>query len=371
MTYITGWRNKTSVFIAADSAITYEQESLQNVKIWSDVSTFGETHIIEKDKVVQEQWLKIYNFNNRLILAFAGNVSEAYEAIEWLKMVLEVNEQPDLRDIFKNICNGRQISIIAGFVENEQPVLISVNANGTSGYKEHLVYEAAHSGTIDKEFIRYTQEFYDEIKNVHHTDEQILVSMCSVIQSYKYVKPTIPNGVGGLISGTRVDKYGVSWQKDIAYIPIQYNGSTLNSTQLSDLFGKAEIISVLIRDNLVFISNPYTHWRFSRRPFGNYQPKKVIESEKWSESRLTWVNNWSQSVNQLIDEFTYDYYVFISKALPIVVSVFSKEFLEREQIFTYKPENQALMFNSELLLGFLLEVLNPEDDEFTVKTFFD
>lgn len=371
MTYITGWRNQTSVFIAADSAITYELESLQNVKIWSDVSTFGEPHIIQDDKIIQEQCLKIYNFNNRVILAFAGNVSEAYEAIEWLKMVLEVNEQRDLRVIFNNICNGRKISIIAGFIENEQPILISVNAIGISGYKEHAVFEPAYSGTIDSKFIRYTQEFYNESKNIQHTDEQILVSMCSVIQSYKYVNPTIPNGVGGLISGIRVDKLGASWQKDIAYIPIQYNGSMLNTTQLSDLFGKAEIISVIIRDDLVFISNPYTHWRFSRMPFGGCQPKKVTESEKWNESRLAWTNNWYQSVNQIIDTFTYDYYVFISKTLPIVISVFSKDFLAKKQIFIYNQEKQVLMFNSESLKGFLLEVLNPEDDEFTVKFFFN
>ncbi|WP_027003086.1 hypothetical protein [Hugenholtzia roseola] len=371
MTYITGWRNQTSVFIAADSAITYEQESLENAKIWSDVSTFGETHIIGNDKVVQEQWLKIYNFNNKLILAFAGNVSEAYEAIKWLKMVLEVNEQPDLRGSFKYIYNTyRKISIIAGFVENEQPVLISVNANGTSGYKEHLVYEDAYSGTIDAEFIKHTQEFYNEIRNSEQTDEQILISMCSVIQSYKYVKPTITNGVGGLISGIRVDKFGVSWQKDIAYIPIQYNGAILNGTELSEIFGNAEIISVLIRDNLVFVNNPYTHWRFSRRPFGNYQPIRILESESWKESRFTWANNWSHSVNQLIDECTYDYYVFISKTLPIVISVFSKEFLTKKQVFMYNQEKQAFMLNSELLLDFLLKILIPEDDEFTIKTFF-
>ncbi|WP_017730730.1 hypothetical protein [Nafulsella turpanensis] len=377
MTYITGWKNKTSVFIAADSAITYDNKaSVENAKVWSDVSTFGEKHILASERVTQEQWLKIYNLEDRLILAFAGNVRTAHETIDILKFALNNSEWRDIKGCFEHVCKeygGGEVRIIAGFIENEMPILVSYDCNSVKGYKEHDFFEPVHAGSISSEFVEYSNQLFFELRHRTINDEQNLVSICAVFQSFKYVADLIGQGVGGHFSGIRIDKFGIHWQKDISYFPFQHNGQNLQSFHLSDVFGEAQAVTVVVRDNLEFIGNTFTHFRFSRRPFGNYQPKAVLESQEWQDKRFNWACKWSEEVNHIIDILDADYFIFISTKLPIIISVFSKEFIEAFSLFELKVEGEekAFFFNSETLFDFVKSLTTPVDDEFTVQLFVD
>lgn len=188
MTYILGWKNQSSVFLTADTAITYNAPSIINAKKWSTMSTFGEKHILDDNNIIQEQWLKIYNIDDKLILAFAGMVNTAHATIESLKFSLNCSSWRDIKGCFKNVCqnySGGEVQIIAGFIENENPILISYNCNTSGGFKEHEVYEPVHGGRIGEEFKTYSNRLVAILKDAKFNDEQILATICGACQSFK------------------------------------------------------------------------------------------------------------------------------------------------------------------------------------------
>ncbi len=372
MTYITGWKNKTSVFITADSAITYKKD-IEQIGIRDEYTSFGEKNIIMLDKIVQEEWLKIYNIDDKIILAFAGEVSEIPTAIEILECDLKDYGINKIRDALQRACLGRRIAIIAGLYENNKPVLISMNANKEPGFKEHTEYEVVHAGSenasVMENLKRYSNEICgllkeDEDNGNRYSEDEKLVLICAVMQSYRYLEINALNeGIGGFMFGIRLDMSGIHWHKDVAYIPMSYEGQPITSYNLNEIYGDANTIGMFARENIIWLGTPYTEYPLSI--FANFAPKQVLKTKEWSETRNKWATKWNGSVFEKYENLDVDYFIFINKKKPVVILTFPKE----NPLFYFNINKRTLSFSEEGLNFFNEKLTNRMDKEITIIPF--
>src|SRR5690554_1088686 len=126
MTYILGWKNYSSVFLVGDSVITFEHpKSYGSKSTFRDKSTFGEDHIYEEEKTVSETYLKLYNLNDYVVLAISDDLDDAHEGIKFFKLYLE--NDFDIELAFINSFKDKDVGVIAGYMDDDVPRLISYN----------------------------------------------------------------------------------------------------------------------------------------------------------------------------------------------------------------------------------------------------
>jgi len=364
MTYILGWKNYNSVFLVGDSVITIEHPNTDgNRNTFRNQTTFGEDHIYEEGKTVSERWLKLYDLESKVILAISGTVEEAYEGINFLKMYLKT--KIDIKEAFENSFRDRDVGIIAGYMEDDIPRLISYNCKGHRGTHEHSFFEVVHSGLIDNSFEDQTEEFFSQIESKPWNEDQILTSIIAVTQSFCFQENIIIRGVGGFFSGIRVNKDGVNWQKDLAFIPFSYNGKDLESNQLAEIFGKATPVMTQIRDSkLLSCSSLVGDIKKARQTFSNFQPEKGVNPEILKNQQSEWDAKWDVKLNKNCDLLDSDFYIFYNIQKPIVALVYSKN------TKPFEIEDGKIKFKYPNLKSFIIEVFSAVDDDLTLYTSF-
>ncbi|QYH40007.1 hypothetical protein GYM62_14870 [Algoriphagus sp. NBT04N3] len=366
MTYILGWKNYTSVFLVGDSVITIEHPNVDgNKNTFRNQTSFGEDHIYEDGKTVSEKWLKLYDLKGKIIIAISGNVRDAYEGIESLNKAIASQAKFDLRQEIKYSFFGKEAGIIIGFIENEEPVLISCHCNGYPSFIEHSPYEVVHSGTIHQRFKDQTQSAFSQFTKNDWNDDQILASIIAVAQSFCFQEDIISQGVGGFFSGIRMDRTGVAWQPDLVFFPFSYNGMELQNNQVSEIFGAIRPVMTQVRDSILYsCSSAIKDVKKFKRPFANFQPEEIIKSEGWIDARLKWAAKWGRELNENWEECKADYYIFYNTDKPIVALVYSNEkkpFVVNDNSFGSTKED----------FYFLLTILSSKaDEELTLYTEF-
>jgi hypothetical protein len=360
MTYILGWKNYNSVFLVGDSVITFEHpKSYGNKNTFREKTTFGEDHIYEEEKTVSETWLKLYDLDQKVILAISGEVKDAYEGVKNFKYYLE--NTIDVEGAFKHAFEGRDVGIIAGYMVGDFPRLISYNCKGKRGFHEHSFLEVAHSGSIDSSFENQTEEFFSQIETKQWNEDQILTSIIAVTQSFCYQGNIIKRGVGGFFSGIRINKDGVNWQSDLAFIPFSYNGKDIETNKLSEIFGDAKIAMTQVRDSILYAHSPFQNdARKARRPFANFESIEIIQSTNWFDDRLAWGAKWGKEVNRNCDYSLADYYIFYNTEKPIVALIYSI------QSKPFKIIDGSMMFIDSDFINFINSANDRIDDSISV-----
>ncbi len=365
MTYILGWKNYSSVFLVGDSVITIEHPNVDgNKNTFRNQTSFGEDHIYEEGKTVSEKWLKLYDLDNKVILAISGDVEDAHEGIKNLRICIDSKI-----DIYKGIESSfrdREVDILVGFMEEDVPRLISYNGRGKRGLKEYAFFEVAHSGSIDSSFIDQTEEFFSQIDSKDWSEDQILASIIAVTQSYGFQENQMKRGVGGFFSGIRINERGVSWQPDLVFIPFSYNGKELKSNQLAEILGEAKFVITQVRESILFsgstfISDP----KKATRPFSNFLPEQIIETKEYENARCNWAAKWGREVNKNWEECKADFYIFYNTDKPIVALVYSNEkkpFIVNENSFGFRKK--------EGFLSLVTLLFSKADEELTLYTEF-
>lgn len=363
MTYILGWKNYSTVFLVGDSVIIMEHHNGDGIKnTFRNQTSFGEDHIYEEGKTVSEKWLKLYDLDNKVILAISGDVEEAHEGIKFLKLYLETGTDVELA--IENSFRDKKVGILAGYMDGDVPRLISYNAKGKKGLHEHAFFEVAHSGTIDSSFIDQTEEFFSQIDSKDWSEDQILASLIAVTQSYGFQENQMKRGVGGFFSGIRINVSGVSWQPDLVFFPFSYNVKELLSNHLTEIFGEAKFVINQVRESILFsgstfISDP----KKATRPFSNFQPEQIIGTKAWEDDRFNWMVKWGKEVFRNWEECKADYYIFYNTEKPIVALVYSNE----NKPFQIKEDRLLFKIN---LIEVIRTLFNPEDDDLTLFTSF-
>ncbi|SFT71083.1 hypothetical protein SAMN04489724_1746 [Algoriphagus locisalis] len=363
MTYILGWKNYNSVFLVGDSVVTIDYPGSYSDKTYESnrpLTSFGEQQIFEKGKTISEKWLKLYDLENKVILAISGTIEEAHEGIKHFKMYLEIQNVIDILKAVENSFSDKDVKVLIGYMDENVPRLISYNGKNNSRIIQHDFFEVAHSGSIGESFINQTENFFAQIEVKGWSDEQILASIIAVTQSYGVQEEIIRQGVGGFFSGIRINKNGVTWQPDIMFVPFSYNGEEINSNQLAEIFGEAKRVLIQVRESVLFSCSPFIEdIKHARRPFGNFQPPQIIGSEEWYIERLAWSVKWGSEVNRNCDEHKAEYYIFYNTEKPIVGMIFD------EWKKPFRISEDTIYFGEDLI-ALVEDLFCPQDEEFTL-----
>lgn len=359
MTYILGWKNYSSVFLVGDSVITIEHPAIDgNKNTFRNQTSFGEDHIYEEGKTVSEKWLKLYDLDNKVILAISGDVEEAHEGIKYLRLYLETGI--DIKVAIENSFGDKKVGILVGYIEKDVPRLISYNGHGKKELHEHAFFEVAHSGSIESSFIDQTEEFFSQIVSKDWSEDQILASIIAVTQSYGFQENQMKRGVGGFFSGIRINKLGVTWQPDLVFIPFSYNGKELKSNQLSEIFGDVTPVMTQVRESILFsCSSLLDDIKKARKAFPNFFSEKGVDPQIWEKQQSEWKAKWEIQLNKNCDALNAEIFIFYNTQKPIVVLIYSK------YSKPFQIKNDKISFKYPEINTFIIGIFSAFDNELT------
>ena len=212
MTLITAWKDKRSVFVVGDSAITRRNVSNQYVTQILNTkkltTTFGETLVVSTQHVVSEEVIKIHNVKNKLIIGFAGYGDIAIDVIDFLDEELDSNftisylcyKIQEAVDIF-----GSNFEMVFGVMTQKDPVLFTFNTNKKRRFKFYGKHSPVLLGNMKQEpvFKLITGSLMDMLKviRVKNSPDEKLIMACTLLQGLTIRGGFISNGVGGFYMG--------------------------------------------------------------------------------------------------------------------------------------------------------------------------
>jgi hypothetical protein len=215
MTYCIAWKSESSVFMAADAAITSEDAPQV------ERSSFGEKHSRiggRKDTpYVKEETLKIRTIGDCAV-TFAGSVSVGRRVISDMDRAIAKGVAPV--ESFKaattsNDPNGR-VQMILAYRHDGTPMLATYNVQ-----EDRLVLpdvKLAQCGSMKSGYHELTSKYIDAFLAIRDAPHRILIQALGLLQSYGIHDYLIEHGVGGGFCGLYLDKEGLHWQPDILYV---------------------------------------------------------------------------------------------------------------------------------------------------------
>lgn len=327
MTYIVGWKTDKSVFISADSVVTTETP---NPKLSSEFSSFGEKHFVNGNKKIEESLLKLCNINDRIIIGICGHVKTALEVIGNFKLQLKSIDVIKLDTIEEKLRfaiissqplpKDKEFGLIIGFLGEKEPHLLSYNTDKTYSIERHelCVSQGSLCNTI---FSTITDKFIKLFKKGNLSDENYLIAVNSIIQSYGINNYLLEHGVGGIVVGFQISKDGVRWQKDTSCII--YNPKFVDTV----------LINMVIRDGGLAVSSPHLK---SKSVFLN----SINSPNATDKCKKNWI-----SVFDMLSSCKSSYYVFLS-SLQMIITVVRAESNNNSDLFFLKIIDGAkLEFN--------------------------
>lgn len=258
MTYCVGWKNKNDIFMVADSAVTFTNYCSDNPANTS----FGEITVKCNNTEVSESITKIHDIDNKVIIAYSGDIDNALKCIEYIKelVVSEVSSITNaLQIISENIDIINGVTLIVGFFDNGIAKLCKVRDN--------------HIETIDKLVeigsIPESHDFSNKIRWMINkgckkflydgenalTNREILPAILITAQCYSIKYRLMDYGVGGAFYGASLAKDGFKRDENISYLitnkaPNYYNNE-LTGIDFSDFITTNWIDDVLIISSTV------------------------------------------------------------------------------------------------------------------------
>jgi len=225
MTYSVAWKTGTAAFIVTDSAVTTPQG---NNNFDENVTTSFRERQGKQDagNYVYESAYKIFS-QSGIAYSLAGDASFGSEFISDIAFRVEMGFDLDaaINGAISNYPDFKckpAIEVAVAFYD-EQPKVITIKNKRTKfvELEDGLVL----TGSPTKELIEYTNKFYSVFMEDYLkvplgsvTDEELLVKMISLLQSFGIHNYTIENGIGGAYTGISVKSSGVEYQPDLCYL---------------------------------------------------------------------------------------------------------------------------------------------------------
>src|SRR5690606_36802333 len=97
--------------------------------------------------------------------AISDDLDDAHEGIKFFKLYLE--NDFDIELAFINSFKDKDVGVIAGYMDDDVPRLISYNCMGNNGFQEHSFFKLVHSGSIKSTFVDQTEDFFSQIETKH------------------------------------------------------------------------------------------------------------------------------------------------------------------------------------------------------------
>lgn len=225
MTYSVAWKTDTAAFIVTDSAVTTSIDQRNGES--NGTTSFGERQgRLDNGNYVYERAYKIFSKSN-IAYSLAGDAKFGTEFINDVIFRIEIglNVESSIKGAIDNYPDFKfkpSIEVTIAFYD-EHPQIVTVKNKRLTcvEFEEGLVL----TGSPTKELINYTNTFYTvfmkdylKIPLGSVSDEELLVKMIALLQSYGIHNYTIENGIGGAYTGLSVTDSGVKYQPDICYL---------------------------------------------------------------------------------------------------------------------------------------------------------
>ncbi|MGO4289863.1 hypothetical protein [Chitinophaga sp. RAB17] len=290
MTFIFGYIYNGAVHIIADSVETISAAGRPDEILPEEFSsTMIESSIVKDEQLMTECAHKIYNIQDRLILGFAGQVSEGTKMIE--RLVSGLVKTDDMRAYISRIFDQekpRKTEYIIGFMEEERPCMYCYR----SPFEEFkMVRNLAFSNIGKNEWVppeTIATMLRLAFENSHNQDD-LLITAISTIQTTTIGMRTLEQGVGGYINGVYIANSGIHWAKDTTYVLY----SSLHQDRPETIYN----IAKYNRDNAVFIQK-------------NGQLKIFRTEPDLTGENLE--KKWSEHLEILANSNISDYYILLS-----------------------------------------------------------
>ncbi|HIF9255281.1 TPA: hypothetical protein ACX6Q6_002272 [Photobacterium damselae] len=291
MTYSIAWKTDTAAFIVTDSVVT---TVINHPRELNGTTSFLEQQgKLDNDKYAYEGAYKIFSKSN-IAYSLAGDANFGSTFINDIMRRVEIGL--DIKssingaiDNYPNFKNKPSIEVTIAFYD-EHPQLVTVK-NKRSTYVEFedgLVL----TGSPTEKLVDYTKTFhasfikdYLKIPLESVSDEELLVKMIALLQSYGIHNYTIENGIGGTYTGLSVTSSGVKYQPDICYL-ITGENSAFDSKKLAAVNANehfvyiinTDISDIVISNSNIDITEPYlaSFLDGSRKKFDRGEYKYII-----------------------------------------------------------------------------------------------
>ncbi|MGX5819231.1 hypothetical protein ACWKWU_13595 [Chitinophaga lutea] len=302
MTLIIGYIYNGAVHIVADSVETILLEGAPNVILPEEFSsTMIESSIVKDGQLMIESACKIYNIRDRLILAFAGQVSEGHRMIN--QLIDGLVRTTDMREYVSSFFENErpaETQYIVGFMENGTPCMYCYHSSSrTFKMASNLsICNIGKNSWIPPEvFVTMLRTASER----SHSQDDLLITAISTMQMITLGLMTLEQGVGGFINGVFFDRNGIHWAKDCIYI--LYNSIRLNAPESTYIVGKYN------RDNAIFIR--------TNKQQRLFKTELELHGEEVEEK-------WGKKIESLANSGVADYYILLSYDKNVIFLVNNK-----------------------------------------------
>lgn len=253
-------------------------------------SSIGEVYHKVGEKTAEEGLLKIISMEDRVVTAFSGNVLKANAIIEYVKYMVEMND--DMESIINGIEKtigpfekDRDVSLIIGAVHDDAPVIYLWNsADLTLRKVNHGIAQIGSMDSFHREFNRFLLSF---LAKGNIPADRLLPIALAVMQSYTVHEDMLSQFVGGIHYGILMTSKETLWHEDIKYV--------LYGPELRAL----NIITCLCRDGVVIVRSSIT------------KDTRVLMHTGNTTQPAEWVKNWKKNLDDYFATGKAKYWVFI------------------------------------------------------------
>jgi hypothetical protein len=213
MTYCIAWRTERAAFVVADAVISASPQELVEA-----YSSFGEMHLNDCERTVQEGALKII-VTGDTVLSFSGDAGLGFEAASVLRQAIASAALP--RKAFETAVtsitpypSGRSVNLLLAYWLNGKPTITTYDGNE---FVEHDYF--VQLGSVSTKYRGISERVIGRFSKGLNNPFDILATALSVIQSYGiHDHSLIERGIGGVYCGAFVDQHGAHPPPDVCYM---------------------------------------------------------------------------------------------------------------------------------------------------------
>jgi hypothetical protein len=284
MTYCVGWITGDAVCLVADTLRTQHQPP------GSARSSMNEAHHQVGAMYVEESLLKLVELGNGIACALAGDVSRAFDIIDFIRQHIALFDSPEslFESVNKNFQVGdeRLVGLLLAWTSSTSAPLL-VKWDSASGHVERG--QLFQIGSINAEHRELTRLAITMVKtDLGREPSVMLITVIACLQSYGLHYDLLAESVGGAVCGICVVEGLTMWQHD-----------TMTMIYGSD--GIEGYLATHFRDGVLMLNSSYQHlftllvnqnwgdrtgraaqWREHwGHALEQYVPKRVVECLHW------------------------------------------------------------------------------------------
>lgn len=295
MTFIAGFIYKTTICIIADSAETviFPFPLKEFSKANHPQSSFYESAYIEDNKLIYEGAQKLYQIDNRIVLAFAGNVATGLQAIDEFK--LRLLKGLSIKETIQELFNNHKYSdnhFIVGYFENEKPIIFYYLASDDFHFIEEAPEEfdffLCVAGNTKGPHSSVCFHSLENAAANNLAPEEATIILLACLQGVNINERNIVTGIGGYFNGILLEKTGVRWISDTIYF--LYSAKDFDK-------GQKYAIHKFNRDDATFLIS---------------LEKNIFKSEFSSFSRDELIEKWDETLVKIASQMSEKYFICIS-----------------------------------------------------------